>query len=72
MHSHKSSTAKISAIENGVKFTYDTVNAEGMASHGEFTAKFDGKDHAIKDSNTDSVLVKKIDPYTLEYLFKSG
>jgi hypothetical protein len=66
----KSSIAKLEAIENGIKFTSDVVNAENKASHMEFTVKFDGKYYPVKDSSVDSVMVNRRNSRTLEYSFK--
>jgi hypothetical protein len=63
----KGQTAKLSAVEGGMKVVADRVEADGKTTHFEWTAKFDGKDYPVKgDPSRDAVSVKKIDNYTLE------
>jgi|WetSurMetagenome_2_1015567.scaffolds.fasta_scaffold169643_2 hypothetical protein len=60
------------AKENGVTAAYDNVNA-GKAIHAEFTALYDGKDYPLKgDPDCDTISLRKIDDYTLAYLYKKG
>ena len=63
--------SKIEAIEGGLKFTNDGVNAEGKPTHSEWSGKFDGKDNPVKgDANRDTAALKKIDDYTTEIISK--
>ena len=63
----KSATSKIDAMEGGLKFTNDGVNAEGKPTHSEWSGKFDGKDNPVEgDPNRDTAALKKIDDYTIE------
>jgi len=69
----KSSTVKIEAQENGLKFTFDVVDAEGKASHSEEAPLFDGKDYPVKgDPATDTVSLKRVDANTFEVVTKKG
>ena len=62
---------KVEAIEGGLKFTNDGVNAEGKPTHSEWSGKFDGKDNPVKgDPNRDTAALKKIDDYTTEIISK--
>ena len=62
---------RIEAIDGGLKFTNDGVNAEGKPTHNEWSGKFDGKDNPVKgDPTRDTAALKKIDDYTLEAVSK--
>ncbi len=71
-------TAKYTAVDNGLKRVSDGVNATGQKTHTESTAKFDGKDYpsnATLDgkpspNSADMVSVKKVDDYTIEFTYK--
>ena len=64
---------KIEAIEGGLKFTNDGVNAEGKPTHSEWSGKFDGKDNPVKgDPGRDTAALKKIDDYTTEIISKKA
>ena len=69
-----SSTATFTAKDNGISLVVDGVDANGKASHSEFTAKYDGKDYPLTgDPGTDTVSLKKIDANTWsEVLKKAG
>jgi hypothetical protein len=67
----KNETVKIEAQGNGHKFVADEVDADGMAMHIEFAAKFDGKDYPITGSSTlDAIAARKIDANTINYVVK--
>jgi hypothetical protein len=66
----RSSIAKIEGQENGIKFTSDTIDAEGKASHTEYSAKYDGKDYPVKGLIGGTVSVKRVDPNTLDFVYK--
>src|SRR5262250_2761344 len=40
--------SKIDAIERGLRFTNDGVNAEGKPTHNEWSGKFDGTERTIR------------------------
>jgi len=70
---YKSGTATFVTQENGVKFTYDIVNGEGKSIHGEYAAKYDGKDYPITgDPDADTVSLRKTDDHTVDYLYKKA
>jgi hypothetical protein len=51
---------------NGYKQTTDGMNAQGAATHTEFTANWDGRDYPVTGSaDYDAVSLKKIDAFTL-------
>src|SRR5882724_4162019 len=63
--------SKIDAMEGGLKFTNDGVNAEGKPTHSEWSGKFDGKDNPVKgDPIRDTAALKKIDDRTIEIVNK--
>ena len=65
--------SKIDAIEGGLKFTNDGVNAEGKPTHSEWSGKFDGKDNTVKgDPARDTAALKKIDDRTFEITNMKG
>ena len=69
----KSQTAKLDAVDGGMKVVADRIESEGTRTHFEWTAKFDGKDYPVKgDPGRDAVSVKKIDDYTLEITNKKA
>ena len=58
---------------NGVKYTSDSVNAQGESGHSEYTANYDGKDYpVIGDPNRDTVSLKRIDAHSYEFTSKKG
>src|SRR6202008_4855947 len=63
--------SKIDAIDGGLKFTNEGVNAEGKPTHNEWSGKFDGKDNPVKgDPNRHTAVLNKIDDYTIEIVNK--
>jgi hypothetical protein len=51
----------------------DSVNAEGQATHVEFTAKYDGKDYPYTGSQAiDTIAFRKIDANTFEIVYKKA
>lgn len=64
---------KIEAIDGGLKFTNDGVNAEGKPTHSEWSGKFDGKDNPVTgDPNRDTAALKRIDDHSYEITNKKG
>src|SRR5262249_15109151 len=64
----------IQAVDNGLKFVSDGVDAKGRTTHGEFTVSFDGMDSFYTqlvlgrpdpDSAPTTVSLKRIDDRTL-------
>lgn len=69
----KSQTSKVEASDGGIKGVVDQVNSEGKSIHYEFTAKYDGKDYAVKgDPTRDTVSYKRIDDFTYETVSKKA
>jgi hypothetical protein len=63
----KESTLKIEAQADGLKFTIDSIDAEGKAIHTEASPKYDGKDYPVTGNpNVDSISLKKINDHTIE------
>src|SRR5262245_11326702 len=64
----KSQTLKIEAWgEDGVKYTADSVEADGKPAHWEFQAKYDGKFVPFKGNpDGDMLAYKRIDANTVE------
>lgn len=63
----KEGTLKVEAQADGLKFTIDSIDAEGKAIHIESSPKYDGKDYPLTGNpNGDSISVKKIDNHTIE------
>ena len=84
----KSSISRFEVSQSGVKLLFevtpervklanDGVDAQGRATHIEYTATFDGKDYPVKATidgrpspNQDAVAWKKIDDYRYENVAK--
>src|SRR5499425_913945 len=64
----KGQTTILETVADGAtKERGDRVNADGSRTQWEWTAKFDGKDYAVKgDPDRDTVSLKKIDDNTIE------
>lgn len=63
----------LEAVENGHRFVSDSVDAEGKASHREWTVRFDGKDHPITGAEPGrTISVTKIDDYTYTWIIKAS
>ena len=59
--------------DDGLKVTIDTVEANGEVTKHQYTAQYDGKDYPVAgDPGRDTVALKRIDLYTLEYTNKRG
>ncbi|MDO8680446.1 MAG: hypothetical protein Q7R30_18165 [Acidobacteriota bacterium] len=69
----KSLTVIVAAPNGGISQTVDTVPATGAAQHMVATAKFDGKDVAVKGNpNADMMSFKKISDRSYEAVSKKG
>lgn len=67
----KNTKVTYEAMGDKVKVTVDGVDAEGKASHNEWTGKFDGKDYAVTgDPVSDMRAYKRVDDNTLELTSK--
>jgi hypothetical protein len=59
--------------DGGMKNTTDTVDAQGVQTHSEYSANFDGKDYPITGSqNYDTVSLRRIDSHTRVRIDKKG
>lgn len=57
--------------DNGLKVTIDTVEPNGEVTKHQYTANYDGKDYPVSgDPGRDTVALKRIDRYVLEYTNK--
>ena len=71
--SPKVSMVKFEETGDNVKIVVDATEADGKATHNEWTGKYDGKDYPVKgDLNTDARSYKKTDDYTLEVVSKKA
>jgi hypothetical protein len=57
---------KVDCDENGIKLDAEGTYAEGISTHVEYSAKFDGKDYPITGTYADTVSVKRIDANTIQ------
>jgi hypothetical protein len=56
---------------NGLRVTIDTVEASGEVTKHTYVANYDGQDYAVSgDPGRDTVALKRIDLFTLEYTNK--
>jgi hypothetical protein len=62
----KDVTVKVDSDGNGVRIDADGTNADGTASHVEYSAKFDGKNYPIIGTYADTVSVERIDANTMQ------
>jgi hypothetical protein len=70
----KSGTIKVEAAGAGVKFTVDTVGADGTARHYQYTANYDGKDVPVAGNSPygDMTARTRIDAATTKAVNKKG
>jgi opacity protein-like surface antigen len=69
----KSQTLKFETAAEGIKLTSDGVDADGTATHGEYTAKFDGTDTPWSGNpNADTASPKRIDADHYRNTWKKG
>jgi hypothetical protein len=69
----KSQTLKFEATPEGIKLTSEGVNAEGQATKGGYTAKFDGTEVPMAGNpNADTAAPKKVDDNTYENTWKKA
>ena len=67
----KSWTLKFEATADGIKLTFDGVDPEGKATHGEYVSKFDGTDVPFAGNpDADTASAKKIDDNSYENVWK--
>jgi hypothetical protein len=69
----RSDMFKCIAQENGLKCSFDTVDADGKAHHSDVSAKYDGKDYSQPGTpNVDTTALRKINDYTLDIVDKKA
>ena len=69
----KNNTVTYAAVGDQVKVTVDGTDADGKATHSEWTGKMDGKDYAVTgDSTSDMRSYKKEGKDTLEMTNKKA
>ena len=67
----KNSTVVYEAAGDDVKVTVEGTNAEGQATHSEWTGKFDGKDYPVTgDASSDARAYTKVNDRTLKFTAK--
>ena len=67
----KNNTVTYEAAGDDVKVTVDGTDADGKATHNEWTGKFDGKDYPVTgDPSSDTRSYKKVDERTLAMTVK--
>jgi hypothetical protein len=63
----KNTTVVYAAAGDSIKVTVDGTDADGKATHNEWTGKFDGKDYPLTgDPTADTRSYKQVDDRTLE------
>jgi hypothetical protein len=71
--SPKNHTVVYEAAGDSVKVTVDGTDADGKATHNEWTGKFDGKDYAVTgDATSDMRSYKRVDDHTLTFTATKG
>ena len=69
----KNSTVVYETSGDSIKVTIDGTDAEGKATHNEWTGKFDGKDYPVTgDASSDSRALKQVDAHTITFTVKKG
>jgi hypothetical protein len=69
----KAQTLKFEAMPEGIKLSSEVVNAEGQATKGGYTSKFDGKEVAMAgNANADTAAPRKINDNTYENAWKKA
>ncbi len=69
----KSQTLKFESTAEGIKLASESVDAEGKATQGGYTAKFDGKDVPFAgNTNADTAAPKKLDDNSYQNVWKKA
>ena len=67
----KSQTVTREAVEGGMKLVTDGIDAQGKATHSEFTAKFDNKEYPWTGQvNADRISLIRLDEEYYESIWK--
>ena len=71
--SPKNHTVVYAAAGESIKVTVDGTDADGKATHNEWTGKFDGKNYAVTgDATSDMRSYKRVDDHTLTFTATKG
>ena len=69
----KSQTLKYEVTPAGIKLSSDGMSADGKATHGSYTSKFDGKETPWEGNpDADTAAPKKIDDNSFDNVWKKG
>jgi len=69
----RSTVTKIEPWEGGLKYTVDTVSAEGQARHIEWSGKFGSKDNPVTgDPYVDTISLRRISRHSFETVTKKN
>ncbi len=69
----KAQTLKFEAMPEGIKLSSEVVNAEGQATKGGYSSKFDGKEVAMAgNANADTAAPRKINDNSYENTWKKA
>src|SRR5690348_5941464 len=69
----RSITAKVESRTDGLKVTEDLVSPQGMPTHSEFTAKYDGLDYPVTgDPYFDTISLRRTDPHHASATWKKA
>jgi hypothetical protein len=69
----KAQTLKFEAMPEGIKLSSEVVNAEGQATKGGYTSRFDGKEVAMAgNANADTAAPRKINDNSYENPWKKA
>lgn len=69
----QSTVTKVEFWEGGIKYSTDSVNAQGQKTHSEWQAKFDRKDYPLANSPAiDSYEIQQIDDRTYTVIAKKN
>ena len=67
----KNTTVVYETSGDDVKVTVEGTNAEGQATHSEWTGKFDGKDYPVTgDATSDARAYTKVNDHTVKFTAK--
>jgi len=69
----KNVTVTYEKAGDSIKATIDGMDADGKATHSEWTGKFDGKDYPVTgDATSDMRSYKRVDAHTITVTAKKG
>jgi hypothetical protein len=71
-HPLRSFTTTFTAQDNGIKAIEAMINADGTTLHRSWAAKYDGKEYPVTASDIDTIVLKKPNPNTVDYVCKKS